>query len=83
MVASCLKLVNVVLIIMCMLKLTIYFLQTVDRLIWYLRIVHSVDFFNGVVFPAEDHMPHRLGIITARAAKPLSLSVDQGKVDRV
>ena len=56
------------------------FLQTVDRLIWYLRIVHSLDSFNGVVFPAEDHMPHRLGIITARATRPTCLSVDEGEL---
>ena len=42
--------------------------------------MHSLDYFNGVVFPAEDHMPHRLGIITARATRPTCLSVDEGEL---
>lgn len=64
----------------CMFTWTLLVLQTVDRLIWYLRIVHSVDYFNGVVFPAEDHMPHRFGILTARAARPICLSVEEGEL---
>jgi hypothetical protein len=30
-----------------------------DRMILYLRIVHSVDFYNHSEYPNEDEMPNR------------------------
>lgn len=42
--------------------------QVMDRIIWYLRIVHSVDLYAAVEYPLEDKMPHRVGIIHVRDA---------------
>uniref|UniRef100_A0A1I8FCW5 DUF4187 domain-containing protein n=1 Tax=Macrostomum lignano TaxID=282301 RepID=A0A1I8FCW5_9PLAT len=39
-----------------------------DRLILYLRAVHSVDFYSATEYPSEDDMPHRCGIMHARGA---------------
>ncbi|XP_037918598.1 serrate RNA effector molecule homolog isoform X2 [Hermetia illucens] len=41
-----------------------------DKLILYLRIVHSVDFYNHCEYPYEDEMPNRCGIIHARGPAP-------------
>lgn len=32
-----------------------------DRLLFYLRVVHSVDFYNHSEYPNEDEMPNRSG----------------------
>ena len=53
-------------------------IQVLDCLIWYLRVVHSVDFYNGVSFPSEDCMPHRCGIFTVRPVKPNAVTQDEG-----
>lgn len=36
----------------------------------YLRIVHSVDFYNHSEYVNEDEMPNRCGIMHARCALP-------------
>jgi len=36
----------------------------------YLRIVHSVDFYNHSEYPNEDEMPNRCGILHARGIPP-------------
>ena len=33
--------------------------KVLDRLLLYLRIVHSVDFYNHSEYPNEDEMPNR------------------------
>lgn len=45
-------------------------LGVLDKLILYLRIVHSVDFYNHCEYPYEDEMPNRCGIIHARGPAP-------------
>lgn len=45
-------------------------LAVLDKLILYLRIVHSVDFYNHCEYPYEDEMPNRCGIIHARGPAP-------------
>lgn len=45
-------------------------LFVLDKLILYMRIVHSVDFYNHCEYPYEDEMPNRLGIIHARGPVP-------------
>lgn len=45
-------------------------LSVLDKLVLYLRIVHSVDFYNHCEYPYEDEMPNRCGIIHARMAVP-------------
>ncbi len=41
-----------------------------DRMLFYLRTVHSVDFYNHSEYPNEDEMPNRCGIMHARGAPP-------------
>ena len=48
----------------------IEFQTVLDRLVLYLRLVHSFDFYSGVEYPNEDEMPHRCGIIHARGPMP-------------
>jgi len=55
-------------------------IKVLDRLIYYLRIVHSFDYYNGCEYPNEDEMPNRIGLIHVRGAPP-SLKVQQKDVD--
>jgi hypothetical protein len=48
--------------------------KVLDRLILYLRVVHSFDFYNCIEYQQEDSMPNRCGIIHARA--PLTPNED-------
>ncbi|KAL3116008.1 hypothetical protein niasHT_007308 [Heterodera trifolii] len=45
-------------------------LKILDRLLFYLRIVHSVDFYGAVHYPQEDRMPSRLGLFHVRRIPP-------------
>ena len=57
-----------------------HYWQVLDRLLWYLRVVHSVDFYNAMVFPSEDCMPHRCCIFTVRPSVPSSApSLEDGE----
>ncbi|KAL3319531.1 hypothetical protein Ciccas_001807 [Cichlidogyrus casuarinus] len=40
--------------------------QSLDRLILYLRVVHSFDFYSVTRYPQEDLMPYKCAIIHAR-----------------
>ncbi|CAL8103670.1 unnamed protein product [Calicophoron daubneyi] len=53
--------------------------KTLDHLILYLRVVHSVDFYAGAVYPMEDSMPHRCGILHARGDRGLNSSLPGGR----
>ncbi|KAK2165819.1 hypothetical protein LSH36_45g11011 [Paralvinella palmiformis] len=44
--------------------------KVLDKMILYLRIVHSFDYYSCVEYPKEDEMPHRCGIIHARGSAP-------------
>lgn len=44
--------------------------KVLDRLLLYLRLVHSVDYYNCCEYPAEDEMPHRCGLIHVRGPAP-------------
>merc|ERR1719391_365701 len=48
------------------LKLNKGMIKYLDKLILYLRIVHSFDFYNSVEYPHEDQMPHKFGMIHVR-----------------
>lgn len=37
-----------------------------DKLVLYLRVVHSFDFYNSTEYQQEDSMPNRCGIMFAR-----------------
>ena len=43
-------------------------LRALDRLIIYLRIVYSIDYYAATLYQLEDLMPHRCGIFHARGA---------------
>ena len=45
-------------------------IEVLDKMIFYLRIVHSVDFYNHSEYPNEDEMPNRCGILHARGSLP-------------
>lgn len=47
-------------------------IRVLDRLLFYLRIVHSVDYYNHCEYPNEDEMPNRCGIMHARGIPPSS-----------
>lgn len=51
-------------------------LRVLDRLLFYLRIVHSVDYYNHCEYPNEDEMPNRCGIMHARGIPPSSKVID-------
>lgn len=46
--------------------------KALDQLILYLRIVHSIDFYNAVEYQYEDQMPNRCGILHVRSYFGLS-----------
>lgn len=46
------------------------FCQVLDKLLLYLRIVHSLDYYNTCEYPNEDEMPNRCGIIHVRGPMP-------------
>lgn len=41
-----------------------------DKIILYLRIVHSLDYYNHCEYPNEDEMPNRCGILHVRGPTP-------------
>uniref|UniRef100_G3VZ80 Serrate RNA effector molecule homolog n=1 Tax=Sarcophilus harrisii TaxID=9305 RepID=G3VZ80_SARHA len=45
-------------------------LKVLDKLLLYLRIVHSLDYYNTCEYPNEDEMPNRCGIIHVRGPIP-------------
>ena len=45
-------------------------IKVLDRMLFYLRVVHSVDFYNHSEYPNEDEMPNRCGIMHARGIPP-------------
>lgn len=44
--------------------------QVLDQLLLYLRVVHSLDYYNTCEYPNEDEMPNRCGIIHVRGPMP-------------
>ncbi|XP_060718558.1 serrate RNA effector molecule homolog isoform X2 [Tachysurus vachellii] len=44
--------------------------KVLDRLLFYLRIVHSIDYYNMCEYTSEDEMPNRCGIIHVRGPIP-------------
>ncbi|UYV66305.1 SRRT [Cordylochernes scorpioides] len=52
-------------------------LQVLDRLVLYLRVVHSVDYYNCSDYPSEDEMPNRCGLLHVRGSAPSSKVTQQ------
>lgn len=44
--------------------------KVLDSLLLYLRIVHSIDYYNTCEYPSEDDMPNRCGMIHVRGPIP-------------
>ncbi|CAF4304948.1 unnamed protein product, partial [Didymodactylos carnosus] len=51
--------------------------KVLDRLILYLRVVHSVDYYNAIEYQQEDSMPNRCGIIHARGPQLSTVSTPE------
>ena len=45
-------------------------MKVLDKMLLYLRIVYSFDYYSTVEYPHEDAMPHRCGIFHARGPQP-------------
>lgn len=59
--------------------------QAVDRMVLYLRLVHSIDYYSANEYPNEDEMPHRCGIMHARGTPPgptAKLTQNDGKISK-
>jgi len=54
--------------------------KMLDKVLLYLRTVHSIDYYNGSNYPSEDEMPARCGVIHVRDATPNSVT-KQGIID--
>lgn len=61
---------------MLLLLLLLLLLQVLDRMLLYLRIVHSIDFYGVIDYENEDEMPHRCGMMHARSAPPTTPPTD-------
>ncbi|XP_071772735.1 serrate RNA effector molecule homolog isoform X1 [Centroberyx gerrardi] len=53
--------------------------KVLDRLVLYLRIVHSIDYYNTCEYPSEDEMPNRCGMVHVRGPIPPN-RITQGEV---
>ena len=49
-------------------------IAVLDKLVFYLRLVHSFDYYNAIEYPSEDEMPNRCGIIHARGPDPTGMN---------
>jgi hypothetical protein len=56
-------------------------IKVLDRLLLYLRIVHSIDYYNHSDYPNEDEMPNRIGIMHARGMVSTSSRVSQQEIN--
>ncbi|XP_019618796.1 PREDICTED: serrate RNA effector molecule homolog [Branchiostoma belcheri] len=56
-------------------------LKVLDRLLLYLRIVHSIDYYTATEYPNEDEMPNRCGIMHGRGPVPTGRPVTQNDVE--
>ncbi|KAK3089966.1 hypothetical protein FSP39_008080 [Pinctada imbricata] len=52
-------------------------IKALDRMVLYLRIVHSVDYYSANEYPNEDEMPHRCGIMHCRGIPPTTKITQQ------
>ena len=52
--------------------------KLLDKLLLYLRIVHSLDYYSGAEYLYEDDMPNRCGIIHIRSPLPDKVNYEEG-----
>ena len=53
--------------------------KLLDKLVLYLRIVHSLDYYSGAEYLYEDDMPNRCGIIHIRSPLPDKVNYEEGR----
>jgi uncharacterized C2H2 Zn-finger protein len=53
-----------------------------DKLLWYLRIVHSFDYYNFSLYRYEDELTLRMGVIHVRDTHATHESYDADAIDR-
>ena len=58
-------------------------LRILDKIILYLRIVHSTDFYSSARYPLEDEMPNRLGLLHVRENHDQGVQLSRAEVDRL
>ncbi len=56
-------------------------IKVLDRLLIYLRIVHSIDYYNHSDYPNEDEMPNRIGIMHARGMVSTSSRISSQEIN--
>jgi len=59
------------------------FNKVLDKLVLYLRVVHSFDFYNSIEYQQEDSMPNRCGIMFTRPSMPINISTSKITQDEV
>ena len=57
--------------------------KLLDKLLLYLRIVHSLDYYSGAEYLYEDDMPNRCGIIHIRSPLPDKVNYEEGMYQSV
>jgi hypothetical protein len=55
--------------------------KVLDRLVLYLRVVHSIDYYNSIEYQQEDLMPNRCGIMFVRPALPVNAASASLKIN--
>lgn len=58
------------------------FKATLDKLVLYLRVVHSFDFYNCTEYQQEDSMPNRCGIMFARPVVTSGQKTTQDEINQ-
>ena len=58
-------------------------LKVLDKLILYLRIVHSIDLYSHAQYQNEDEMPNRLGLLHVREMLKEGTKVTEAEVEKI
>ena len=58
-------------------------LRVLDKLVLYLRIVHSTDLYSSAQYPLEDEMPNRLGLLHVRERNSQDDQLSRAQADRL
>uniref|UniRef100_A0AAQ6A5Y0 Arsenite-resistance protein 2 n=1 Tax=Amphiprion ocellaris TaxID=80972 RepID=A0AAQ6A5Y0_AMPOC len=56
--------------------------KVLDRLALYLRIVHSIDYYNTCEYPSEDEMPNRCEILSEEEAAKMGRKDPEEEVEK-
>uniref|UniRef100_A0A8D3EA90 Serrate RNA effector molecule-like n=1 Tax=Scophthalmus maximus TaxID=52904 RepID=A0A8D3EA90_SCOMX len=56
--------------------------KVLDRLLLYLRVVHSIDYYNTCEYPSEDEMPNRCEILSEEEAGKMGRKDPEDEVEK-